>query len=114
MVGLADETRVQPADEAAAPRYPIILHRVDGSMALHSCSFRALRVALPSDNLHPLRQPNGRALLAFSLYQKREVSAASGEQRVALPPEARARPCHPGLDVALGRYEVDDTRAAAR
>lgn len=78
MIGLSEPGTVEPAVPASDNLYPLVIHRVDGFMAAHSCAFDALAAALPTDELHPLRLPNGRAILVFALFQKRAPTGVPG------------------------------------
>jgi hypothetical protein len=68
--------------------YPIVIQRVDGFLAAHTASVEAVAAALPTDALHPVRLPNGRALIAVALYQKRAAIAGSGASTIVFPPYA--------------------------
>jgi len=77
-----------PAAERHPEWYPIEIRRVDGFLAAHTASFEAVAAALPTEALHPVRLPNGRALIAVALYQKRAASAGSGASTNVMPPYA--------------------------
>jgi hypothetical protein len=68
-----------------ADGFPLVVHDLDGFQSYHPASFQAVRALLPSEALHPLRLPDGRALLAFVVTRKRTVTAGSGPSSVALP-----------------------------
>lgn len=68
--------------------YPIVIQRIDGFLTAHSASFDAVAAALPTDALHPVRLPNGRALIAVAFYQKRAATAGSGVSALVSPPYA--------------------------
>lgn len=76
----------QPSPSSdAAPRYPVVIHRLDGFQALHTASFEAVRTLLPSPSLYPLRAPNGRAMIAIGAFQKREATAGVGDDAMPMP-----------------------------
>jgi hypothetical protein len=68
--------------------YPILIHRLDGCMATYAASFEAVRTMLPSPGLHPLRLPDGRAMIGVALAQKRAVTATTATGTVPMPPFA--------------------------
>ncbi len=68
--------------------YPIVIQRLDGFLAAHTASFEAVAAALPTKGLHPVRLPNGRALIAVALYQKRAATAGLGASTIVMPPYA--------------------------
>jgi hypothetical protein len=88
MIDLTEPGTVQSTVPGSDNLYPAVIHRLDGFMAAHSCAFDALEAALPTDELHPLRLPNGRAILVFALFQKRAVTGGTGAAARALPPYA--------------------------
>jgi hypothetical protein len=73
---------------ATSNAYPIVIHRIDGCMSVHAASFKAIRAALPSPALNPLRLPDGRAMVAISLYEKRAATATTPSGTVSMPPYA--------------------------
>jgi hypothetical protein len=77
-----------PAAERHPDWYPIVIQRVDGFLAAHTASFDAVAAALPTESLHPVRLPNGRAVIAVALYQKRAATAGSGASTLVMPPYA--------------------------
>jgi hypothetical protein len=84
-------TVLRPDDPPAAERdsrYPIVIQRVDGFVTAHTASFDAVAAALPTEALHPVRLPNGRALIAIAFYQKRAATAGSGASTLVMPPYA--------------------------
>lgn len=68
--------------------YPVVIHRVDGCMSIHGASFEAVRAMLPSPELHPLRLPNGRAMMGVALAQKRAATATTATGSAPMPPYA--------------------------
>ena len=88
-------TLPRPEDLPAAERhpkwYPIVIQRVDGFLAAHTASFEAVAAALPTEALHPVRLPIGRALIAVALYQKRAATAGPGASTLVMPPYAELR-----------------------
>jgi hypothetical protein len=84
-------TPMRPEGSLAAERgsvYPIVIQRVDGFITAHTASFDAVTAALPTEALHPVRLPNGRAVIAIALYEKRAATAGSGASTLVLPPYA--------------------------
>jgi hypothetical protein len=81
-----------PPEDPPAPErrsvYPIVIQRVDGFVTAHTASFDAVTAALPTRALHPVRLPNGRALISVALYQKRAATAGSGASTLVMPPYA--------------------------
>ena len=61
--------------------FPLVVHDLDGFPSYHPASFEAVRAVVPTQVLHPLRLPDGRALLAFVVTRKRTVTVGSGVQR---------------------------------
>lgn len=68
--------------------YPVAIHRMDGCMSIHAASFDAARTMLPSPALHPLRLPDGRAMVSFALAQKRAATATTSTGTTPMPPYA--------------------------
>src|SRR5512136_1793175 len=68
--------------------YPVIIHRLDGCRAIHAASFEAVRAMLPSPDLHPLRLPDGRAMMVVALVQKRAATATTPTGTPPMPPYA--------------------------
>lgn len=68
--------------------YPIVIQRIDGLLTAHTASFEAVAADLPTEALHPVRLPNGRALIAVTFYQKRAPTAGSGASTIVMPPYA--------------------------
>jgi hypothetical protein len=54
---------------------PITYHRSEQVISLHPVSLEAARAALPTDGLHPVRLPDGRALMAVSAARYLEGTA---------------------------------------
>jgi len=74
--------------QVSAAGYPVIVHRLDGCMSVHAASFEAVEAMLPSPSLHPLRLPDGRAMIGVALFQKRSATATTATGTVPLPPYA--------------------------
>lgn len=78
--------RVDPADPTSW-MLPVFLHRVDGFWSVHAAQLDAVAASLPSDLLHPVRLPDGRAVVMLAVFQKREVTDGNEPGRL-LPPYA--------------------------
>jgi hypothetical protein len=57
-------------------------------MTTHAASFEGVRAMLPSPELHPLRLPDGRAMIGIALAQKRAATATTPMGTVPMPPYA--------------------------
>jgi hypothetical protein len=53
---------------------PMVIHRMDGFTSLHAASMRAARELLPSDSLHPVSLPDGRAAVMISAFRYWEIT----------------------------------------
>ncbi len=85
---------------------PILYFRDDLFLSFLTVDAERARAAMPSDNLHPVTLPGGRALLAIGAFNYLETSIGSyGEVAVALPAVYGRRPVS-GLMPALqeGNY----------
>ena len=60
---------------------PITYHRSEQAISFHPVSLEAARAALPTDALHPVRLPDGRALLAVSAARYLEGTAPGEDAR---------------------------------
>lgn len=60
---------------------PITYHRSEQVISFHPVSLEAARAALPTDALHPVRLPDGRALLAVSAARYLEGTAPGEDAR---------------------------------
>lgn len=68
--------------------YPVLIHRMDGCLSTYAASFEAVRAMLPSPELHPLRLPDGRAMIGIALAQKRAATATTPTGTAPMPPYA--------------------------
>jgi len=68
-------------------RPPIVYHRATGFKSVHLASFDAVREILPSNDLHPLRWLDGRAMLGVMAfcYEHVSVEMADGTIRMLAP-----------------------------
>lgn len=81
-----------PLERAARRTYglgyggpPFIFHRSDSFQTFHAASFEAVRDALPSADLHPVRLPGGRAVVSVSALQHHDITASGVDRLAALP-----------------------------
>ena len=63
---------------------PLTGHRTEQVISVHAAAFEPVRALLPTDELHPVRLPDGRALLALSAARYLE-STADGMDPYELP-----------------------------
>ena len=75
---------------------PIYYFRDDAFALYYTADFDRVKAAMPSDNLHPLLLPGGRAVVAFCAFNYIDTSIGPyGEIAVALPAVFReTRNCH--------------------
>jgi len=82
---------------AATFELPILYFRDDAFAAFFTCDRRAARQTLPSDRLHPVTLPGGKALLAVAAFHYLDTTIGPyGELGVALP-VTYGRPAPPVL-----------------
>lgn len=70
---------------AAYAGSPIVYHRSEGIQTLHTASLEAVRAALPTDELHPVRAASDRAVIAVTAYRHDEVTAHGVHGRAVMP-----------------------------
>ena len=58
---------------------PMVIHRMDGFSSLHGASMAAARELLPSDALHPVSLPDGRAAVMISAFRYWEITDSRPE-----------------------------------
>jgi hypothetical protein len=82
-------TRLEPTEPAwIGAGYggaPVYWHASEWIEALHTASLEAIRAALPSDDLHPVQMPNGRAMVYLAATQYGDITANGVEGLAALP-----------------------------
>jgi hypothetical protein len=76
---------------------PILYFRDDMFAAFHTADLRAVRAALPSDRLHPLRLPGGRALAAVVAFNYVETTIGPYGEVGVVVPAVHGRPPPVGL-----------------
>jgi hypothetical protein len=64
---------------------PIVYHRAEAIQSIHAASYVAVQQALPTDDLFPVRLPDGRAAVVVAGYQYREITANGVVGLAALP-----------------------------
>jgi hypothetical protein len=64
---------------------PFVFHRSDSVQTFHAASFEAVRNALPSTALHPVRLPDGRAVVLVASMQYGDITTRSVDGIAALP-----------------------------
>ena len=65
---------------------PMIIHRMDGFSSIHGASMRAARELLPSDALHPVSLPDGRAAVVITAFRYWEMTDSRPEPTEAAEP----------------------------
>jgi hypothetical protein len=77
---------------------PILYHRDDCFAAFFSCDGEAARAAMPSERLHPVRLPGGRAIVAVAAFNYLDTSIGPyGEVGVVVPAVYGRHPAPPLL-----------------
>jgi hypothetical protein len=73
----------QPLAQVGAARFslPITYHRTEQVVSVHTIAIEAVRAILPSETLHPVRVPDGRALLAVTAARYLEGTADGMDPR---------------------------------
>jgi hypothetical protein len=64
---------------------PFVFHQVESFQTFHAASFDAVRAALPSSGLHPVRLPGGRAVVYVGALQYGDITANGVDGLAALP-----------------------------
>ena len=65
---------------------PIFYYRDDSFALYYTADYEKVKAAMPSDNLHPLQLPGGKAIVAFCAFNYIDTSIGPyGEVAVALP-----------------------------
>ncbi len=65
---------------------PVLYFRDDFFGLYYTCGYKKVKNIMPSDNLHPLMLPNGRAVIVIGAYNYRDTSIGPyGEIPVAIP-----------------------------
>jgi hypothetical protein len=78
--------RLAPADFGAFHGgSPVVWHRSESYQTLHSASLEAVRAALPTPDLHPVRLPGDRAVLLVAGFQHDVMTAHGVNGRAMLP-----------------------------
>jgi hypothetical protein len=93
-------------------RTPVVYHRSDAIAAVFSADLEAVRAALPSPDLYPVRLPKGRAAFAIAAYRHLEstwtdaagaVHVQAPYAEVAIGPWVSRRPLPPVLPLLFDR-----------
>jgi hypothetical protein len=73
----------EPLAQVGPARFglPITYHRSEQVVSVHAIAFEAARAILPTDALHPVRLPNGHALLAVTAARYLEGTAEGMDPR---------------------------------
>lgn len=78
--------RLEPADVGAFHGgSPVVWHRSESYQTLHSASLDAVRAALPTPNLHPVRLSGDRAVILIASFQHDVITAHGVRGRAMLP-----------------------------
>lgn len=65
---------------------PSTIHRVDSFATMHLASYDAVRAALPTDDLYPVRWLDGRAVIGIVSLRYRDVTARTDDGRLVVSP----------------------------
>ena len=78
--------RAEPARYGSAwAGSPVVYHRCEASQTLHSARLDTVRELLPTEELHPVRLPGGRAVVVVSAFRWDEVTSNGVTGRSLLP-----------------------------
>ncbi len=64
---------------------PTVFHRSEASQTLHSASLEAVREYLPTDELHPVRLPGERAVIAIGAFRHDQITSNGVVGEALLP-----------------------------